>query len=43
MKRQQRTVGAVIAVPLPNGYRAHGRILKNASFAFYDFVSPEED
>lgn len=43
MKRQQRTVGAVIAVPLPNGYRAYGRILKNAAFAFYDIISPDEN
>jgi len=42
MKRQHRTVGAVIEIFLPNGYRAYGRILKNAAFAFYDFVSKDE-
>lgn len=42
MKRQQRTVGAVIEIPLPNGYYAYGRILKEGDFAFYDFVSEVE-
>jgi hypothetical protein len=42
MKRQQRTIGAVITIPLPNGYRAYGRILKNAAFAFYDCISQDE-
>lgn len=39
MKRQQRTVGAVIAIPLPNGFYSYGRILKHGDFAFYNFSS----
>lgn len=42
MKRQQRTVGAVIAIPLPNEHYAFGRILKNAAYAFYDFLSQDQ-
>ncbi|MBP6740218.1 MAG: immunity 26/phosphotriesterase HocA family protein [Leptospiraceae bacterium] len=36
MKRQQRTVGAIVKVPLEGGYFTYARILKT-KFAFYDF------
>jgi len=35
-KRQQRTVGAIVKVPLEDGYHTYARILEQASFAFYD-------
>ena len=35
MKRQQRTVGAIVQVPLENGYHTYARILKTR-LAFYD-------
>jgi hypothetical protein len=39
MKRQQRTVGAFVAIKLPNGKYGYGRILDKAAFAFYDLIT----
>ena len=41
MKRQQRTVGAFVKVPLEDGYFTYARILKT-KFAFYDFRTKTE-
>ncbi len=35
MKRQQRTVGAIVEIPLENGFHGYARILKTR-LAFYD-------
>ena len=43
MKRQHRTIRAIIAILPPNGYQAYRRILKNATYAFYDFVSKDDN
>lgn len=40
-KRQKRTVGAVVKIPLEEGYHTYARILKNA-FAFYDLRTKED-
>ena len=34
--RQQRTVGAIVKIPLEGGYHTYARILEGAFFAFYD-------
>ncbi len=39
--RQQRTVGAVLEVDLGGGQHAYARVLRDASFAFYDLVAEE--
>lgn len=39
MKRQRRTVGAVIAIPLGDGNWAFGRALESPLMAFYDLRS----
>lgn len=36
MKKQKRTVGAIVKVPFNDGYHTYARILKDAHFAFYD-------
>ena len=36
MKKQRRTVGAVIEIPLGDGWLAYGQILADADFAFFD-------
>lgn len=41
-KKQQRTIGAIIQIPLEDGYHTYGRILQGASFAFYDLRTKEE-
>jgi len=35
LKRQQRTVGAIVKIPLENGYHTYARILES-KLAFYD-------
>ncbi|TAD98648.1 MAG: hypothetical protein EAZ97_10570 [Bacteroidetes bacterium] len=40
-KKQQRTVGSVVKIPLENGFHGYGRILEN-DIAFYDFRTTEE-
>lgn len=40
-KKQKRTIGAIVKVPLENGYHTYARILKY-DFAFYDFRTKEE-
>jgi hypothetical protein len=40
-KRQQRTVGAVVKIPLENGSHCYARILTD-DFAFYDIHTKEE-
>ncbi len=36
IKRQRRTIGAIVKVPLEKGFHTYARILKY-DFAFYDF------
>jgi hypothetical protein len=40
-KRQQRTVGSIVKIPLERGYHSYARILKSPYFAFYDFREEE--
>ena len=40
--KQQRTIGAIIKVPLEKGFYGYGRILQGTSFAFYDIHSKAE-
>jgi hypothetical protein len=40
--KQQRTIGAIVKVPLEKGFFGYGRILTGTSFAFYDIRSKEE-
>ncbi len=42
MKRQRRTVGAVVEIDLEDGFYSYARILDFASFAFYDIRSPDK-
>lgn len=42
VKRQKRTVGAIVKIPLQKGYHTYGRILKSG-MAFYDLKSKKED
>jgi len=41
LKRQQRTVGAIVKIPLEDGYHTYGRIL-DYGVAFYDARTKEE-
>jgi len=41
VKRQKRTIGAIVKVPLEKGFHTYARILKY-DFAFYDFRTKEE-
>ena len=42
-KKQQRTIGAIVKVPLEKGgYHTYARILKSPYFAFYDLRTKEE-
>jgi len=41
LKRQQRTVGAIIKVPLEGGYHTYGRILES-KIAFYNCRTKDE-
>ena len=41
-KRQQRTIGAIVKIPLDRGYHSYARILKSPYFAFYDFRAKED-
>ena len=38
-KRQKRTVGSIVKIPLKNGYYAYAQILDKASYAFFDYFS----
>jgi|JI61114BRNA_FD_contig_31_2111639_length_601_multi_4_in_0_out_0_1 hypothetical protein len=40
--KQQRTIGAIVKVPLEKGFYGYGRILQGTSFAFYDIHSKAE-
>ena len=40
-KKQQRTVGSIVKIPLENGFHGYGRILEN-DIAFYDFRTKED-
>jgi len=42
MKRQQRTIGSIVKLPLDKGYHTYARILKSPYFAFYDLRTREE-
>ena len=41
MKRQRRTVGAIVEIDLENSYFSYARILEDASFAIYDIYSAD--
>ncbi|MBK6606442.1 MAG: immunity 26/phosphotriesterase HocA family protein [Leptospiraceae bacterium] len=41
-KKQQRTLGAIILIPLEDGFHTYGRILQGASYAFYDCRTKED-
>ncbi len=41
-KRQQRTVGAIVKIPLANGYHSYARILED-ELAFYDIYTQKEE
>ncbi len=41
LKRQQRTVGAIVKIPLEDGYHTYGRIL-DYGVAFYDARTKED-
>jgi len=43
MKRQKRVVGSFIKIKLPNGKYSYGRILEKANYAFYDFVTDDDN
>ncbi len=40
-KRQQHTIGAIVKIPLENGYHSYGRILK-VQVAFYDIYTKKD-
>lgn len=40
-KRQQRTIGSIVKIPLEDGFHTYARILKTR-FAFYDLRTKEE-
>lgn len=42
MKRQQRTIGAIVNIPLENRNHTYGRILGEASFAIYDCITTDK-
>ena len=42
-KRQQRTVGAFVKIQLDEKYHTYARILGEASFAFYDIRTTEDN
>jgi Immunity protein 26 len=39
MKRQQITIGSILEINIANEYFIYAQILKNASYAFFDFKS----
>ena len=41
LKRQRRTVGAVVKIPLEDGFYTYGRILED-KVAFYDIYTEED-
>jgi hypothetical protein len=41
-KKQQRTLGAIILIPLEDGFHTYGRILQGASYVFYDCRTKED-
>ncbi len=41
-KRQQRTVGAIVKIPLANGYHSYARILED-DLAFYDIYTQQDE
>lgn len=40
--KQQRTIGAIVKIPLEKEFYGYARILKGTSFAFYDIRSKNE-
>lgn len=40
--RQQRTIGAIVKVPLEDGFHTYARTLSDAAFAFYDSRTKED-
>ena len=42
VKRQKRTTGGIVKIPLQKGYHAYGRILKSG-MAFYDLKSKKDE
>jgi len=41
-KRQQRTIGAIVKIPLENGFYSYARILED-ELAFYDIYTQKEE
>jgi len=41
-KRQQRTIGAFVKIPLDKKHHTYARILADAGLAFYDIVAEED-
>ncbi len=41
-KRQQRTVGTIVKIPLANGYHSYARILED-DLAFYDIYTKQDE
>ena len=41
-KRQQRTIGSIVKIPIDSTYHTYARILGEASFAFYDARTKED-
>ena len=41
-KRQQRTIGSFVKIPIDSTYHTYARILRDASFAFYDSRTKED-
>ncbi len=42
LKRQQRTVGAIVKIPLENGYHSYARILED-ELAFYNIYTQQDE
>jgi hypothetical protein len=42
VKRQKRTMGAIVRIPLQKGYHTYGRVLKSG-MAFYDLKSKKDE
>ncbi len=40
-KKQQRTIGAIVEIPLNDGYKTYARIL-DEYFAFYNIYTKEQ-
>ncbi len=43
MKRQRRTLGSFVKVPLDSEYHTYARILEDTCFAFYDYKTKNDE